>query len=294
MGHCCSLSVQTDAVVDRTLDLVAEAGIAVVSLPMCNMYLQDRAGGRTPRLRGVTILQELKSRGIPVSVASDNTRDPFYAYGDMDMHEVFTQAARIAHLDHPLADWPSAVTRTPADVMGLADRAGSRRAGRPTWCCSGRGTFPSCCPGPRRTGRSCAAAGRSTRRFPTTGNWTSFQGEAMSDLAGLLGALDGLPVVTEGPVMKQKSRDFYWYSPVLKRQLDDVVADAVVTVRSEAEVVAVLKAAYAHDVPVTVRGAGTGNYGQAMPLKGGMVLDLSEMTAVKEIAPGPDPLRRPG
>jgi len=122
VGHCCSLSVQTDAVVDRTLDLVAEAGIAVVSLPMCNMYLQDRADGRTPRLRGVTILQELKRRGIPVSVASDNTRDPFYAYGDMDMHEVFTQAARIAHLDHPLADWPNAVTRTPATVMGLADR----------------------------------------------------------------------------------------------------------------------------------------------------------------------------
>jgi len=120
-GHCCSLSTQSDAVVDRTLDLVAEAGIAIVSLPMCNMYLQDREGGRTPRLRGVTILHELKRRGIPVSVASDNTRDPFYAYGDMDMHEVFTQAARIAHLDHPMADWPSAATRTPADVMGLAD-----------------------------------------------------------------------------------------------------------------------------------------------------------------------------
>jgi len=122
VGHCCSLSAQTDAVVDRTLDLVAEAGIAVVSLPMCNMYLQDRADGRTPRLRGVTVLHELRRHGIPVSVASDNTRDPFYAYGDMDMHEVFTQAARIAQLDHPLTDWPNAVTRTPADVMGLADR----------------------------------------------------------------------------------------------------------------------------------------------------------------------------
>jgi len=108
----------------------------------------------------------------------------------------------------------------------------------------------------------------------------------MSDLGGMLGALEGMPVVTEGPVIKQKSRDFYWYSPVLKRQLDDVAADAIVTARSEADVIAVLKAAYAHDVPVTVRGAGTGNYGQAMPLKGGVVLDLSEMTAVKEIAPG--------
>ncbi len=130
VGHCCSLSTQSDAVVDRTLDLVAKAGFSVVSLPMCNLYLQDRAPERTPRTRGVTILHELKRRGIPVSVASDNTRDPFYAYGDMDMHEVFTQAARIAHLDHPLADWPRAVNRTPADVMGLSDH-GRIAAGGP-------------------------------------------------------------------------------------------------------------------------------------------------------------------
>ncbi|NBB70672.1 MAG: cytosine deaminase, partial [Alphaproteobacteria bacterium] len=87
-GHCCSLSVQDEATVKRTLDAVAEAGIAVVSLPMCNLYLQDRGEG-TPRRRGVTLLHEMRARGIPVAVASDNTRDPFYAYGDLDCHEVF-------------------------------------------------------------------------------------------------------------------------------------------------------------------------------------------------------------
>jgi cytosine deaminase len=119
VGHCCSLARQDASEADRTLDLVAEAGIAVVSLPMCNMYLQDRHAGRTPRWRGVTLLHEMAARGIPVSVASDNTRDPFYAYGDLDCVEVFREAVRIAHLDHPFGDWPRIVTTTPADVMRL-------------------------------------------------------------------------------------------------------------------------------------------------------------------------------
>ncbi len=99
--------------------LVREAGIAVVSLPMCNMYLQDRTSGRTPRWRGVTSLHELKAASVPVMVSSDNTRDPFYAYGDLDTLEVFREATRIGHFDHPFGDWPRAVTTTPADVMRL-------------------------------------------------------------------------------------------------------------------------------------------------------------------------------
>jgi len=117
-GHCCSLSVHTDDDVSRTLDKVAEAGVSVVSLPMCNMYLQDRRQRRTPRKRGVTLLHEMRARGIQVCVASDNTRDPFYAYGDMDLVEVYTQATRILHLDHPVGDWIRAVTTTPAHIMG--------------------------------------------------------------------------------------------------------------------------------------------------------------------------------
>jgi cytosine deaminase len=129
-GHCCSLAVQPEAFVKETLALCAGAGLAVVSLPMCNLYLQDRSPGRTPRWRGVTLLHEMAGRGIPVSVASDNCRDPFYGFGDHDMLEVFTQAARIAHLDRPYGEWPRAVTTTPARVMGLGER-GTIRVGGP-------------------------------------------------------------------------------------------------------------------------------------------------------------------
>lgn len=129
-GHCCSLAVQPEDEARQTLDLVAEAGISVVSLPMCNMYLQDRHAGRTPRWRGVTLLHEMAARDIPVMVASDNTRDPFYAYGDLDMWEVYRSAVRTLHFDHPHGDWISTVTRKPADLMGLED-AGCLKVGTP-------------------------------------------------------------------------------------------------------------------------------------------------------------------
>ncbi|PZO61286.1 MAG: cytosine deaminase, partial [Phormidesmis priestleyi] len=118
-GHCCSLSVQSEAVASTTIERVKEAGVSVVSLPMCNLYLQDRQVGRSPRFRGVTILHELKAAGVNVALASDNCRDPFFAYGDHDGLEAFTQSVRIGQLDHPIADWPQAITLKPAQMMGL-------------------------------------------------------------------------------------------------------------------------------------------------------------------------------
>ncbi|MBV0888748.1 cytosine deaminase [Komagataeibacter oboediens] len=126
-GHCCSLSVQDAPRQAEIVKSVADAGIGIVSLPMCNMYLQDRTPGRTPLWRGVTMVHELHAAGVPVMFASDNTRDPFYAYGDLDMAEVFSQAVRIAHLDHPFGGWWQSVSVTPARWMGLDTtlRAGS-------------------------------------------------------------------------------------------------------------------------------------------------------------------------
>ena len=102
-----------------TLDLVARADLSVVSLPMCNLYLQGRGAGRTPRWRGITLVHEMKARGIRVSFASDNTRDPFYAYGDLDMLEVMREATRIGQLDHSDADWTHAFTTNPARAAGF-------------------------------------------------------------------------------------------------------------------------------------------------------------------------------
>ena len=45
VGHCCSLSLQDEDEQQRTIEAVAKAGVSVVSLPMCNMFLQDRRPG---------------------------------------------------------------------------------------------------------------------------------------------------------------------------------------------------------------------------------------------------------
>jgi cytosine deaminase len=120
-GHCCSLALYEHGDCAKVIEQIGEAGIAVVSLPMCNMYLQDRRNGRTPRWRGIAPLHELSAAGIDVMVASDNTRDPFYAYGDLDLIEVYREATRIAHLDHCARSWIDTVATAPADHMGLAD-----------------------------------------------------------------------------------------------------------------------------------------------------------------------------
>jgi FAD/FMN-containing dehydrogenase len=90
-------------------------------------------------------------------------------------------------------------------------------------------------------------------------------------------------VITSAPMVARLSKDFYWYSPILKPLLDDKVADVVVQPVSVDEIKAVLRLCYSTDTPVTVRGAGTGNYGQAIPLLGGVVLDLARMDAIETI-----------
>lgn len=101
------------------------------------------------------------------------------------------------------------------------------------------------------------------------------------DLAEILD--DPTRVLTQPQVVERLSRDFYWYSPILKPQLDGKHADVIVQPVNPIEICNVLRYAYRHEIPVTVRGAGTGNYGQAVPLHGGIVLDLQRMDAIEGI-----------
>lgn len=94
---------------------------------------------------------------------------------------------------------------------------------------------------------------------------------------------DPARILTLPTVVERLSHDFYWYSPILRRELQDKAGEIVVQPLSVQELLAVMRCARTHRVPVTARGAGTGNYGQCVPLEGGIVLDLSLMDKLEEI-----------
>jgi FAD/FMN-containing dehydrogenase len=97
--------------------------------------------------------------------------------------------------------------------------------------------------------------------------------------------LPALEWITDSRVARL-SQDFHWFSPLLKRQLEHLRADAVVRPKTEDEIRAVLSACARDSVPITVRGSGTGNYGQCVPLHGGVILDMSAYNRLLWAKPG--------
>ncbi|MGF1536070.1 MAG: FAD-binding oxidoreductase [Elainellaceae cyanobacterium] len=98
--------------------------------------------------------------------------------------------------------------------------------------------------------------------------------------------LSSLNVIRDPAQLTKLSQDYYTFSPILTPQLQDCRGDLAVRPTSEAEVLQVARVCVAHRVPLTVRGAGTGNYGQCVPLQGGVILDLSAMQTVHWVKPG--------
>ena len=101
-SHTCALAVVDRETARRTIEKVSAAGITVVVLPALNLYLQGRGEG-TPRVRGLTLVQELIEARVPVRFASDNVSDVFYPYGDADPLEAAWLTAIAAQLDDECA-----------------------------------------------------------------------------------------------------------------------------------------------------------------------------------------------
>ena len=99
-------------------------------------------------------------------------------------------------------------------------------------------------------------------------------------------AIGNIASTTDERQLRMKSRDFYWYSPVLTPQLQNCRADIVVQPQSEDEIKMVAAAAAGLRIPLTVRGGGTGNYGQSVPLKGGIVLDMTRCDEIIAVNAG--------
>ena len=98
--------------------------------------------------------------------------------------------------------------------------------------------------------------------------------------------LAGIKTTSDRDVLTKLSLDYYYFSPILKEQLEDKRGQLAVFPTTETEVVKVAQICVKYKIPLTVRGAGTGNYGQCIPLDGGIVLDVSQMNQCLSLKPG--------
>ena len=93
----------------------------------------------------------------------------------------------------------------------------------------------------------------------------------------------GLELLQKTSELQRFSRDAFDYSPVLNAQLDRYQADLVVRPLNVEAVASLAAACFRHQVPLTLRGTGTGNYGQSVPLEGGVVMLTSALNKVRHI-----------
>jgi len=99
-------------------------------------------------------------------------------------------------------------------------------------------------------------------------------------LDAFLSELGGIPHSRDATALRVKSADFSWFSPIMAAALDGRVAEVVVSPRSEEDVIRLAAACARHRVPLVARGAGTGNFGQAVPLAGGAVAEMLALDRV--------------
>ncbi len=109
---------------------------------------------------------------------------------------------------------------------------------------------------------------------------------SVETLTAFRAAIGDIPCSDDAKLLEAKSKDYYWYSPILKDLLDDRQGQLVVTPRTEAEVMVVAAAAARLRLPVTLRGGGTGNYGQCVPMQGGIIVEMTKLDRIIDIAPG--------
>lgn len=114
------------------------------------------------------------------------------------------------------------------------------------------------------------------RERPERGiDWDAFKAE-----------IEGIRWYDDPKYLNARSRDYFWYSPILNEQLDGQVGELVIVPQTQDEVIRAAAVVARHRVPLTLRGGGTGNYGQCVPLEGGVVMDLTRLDSVVEIRDG--------
>jgi FAD/FMN-containing dehydrogenase len=103
----------------------------------------------------------------------------------------------------------------------------------------------------------------------------------MKDINAFLSLLGDVPVISDPEVVRRRSRDMSTtFSPIIRREAADKFAELFVKPRNKADVLRIASAAAKSRMPLMMRGAGTCNLGQGVPLQGGAIVD---MTALSEV-----------
>ncbi|WP_295311029.1 FAD-binding oxidoreductase [Roseobacter sp.] len=112
---------------------------------------------------------------------------------------------------------------------------------------------------------------------------TSISGKTDIDWAAFAAELTPVEVISETVLVKKRSRDFFWYSPVLNAELKKCFGDLVARPKTPGEMRHCLAVAWKYKSPVVLRGGGTGNYGQSVPMDGGLIIETTAMNRILEI-----------
>ena len=111
----------------------------------------------------------------------------------------------------------------------------------------------------------------------------------MSDRISLLiknlKTINNLEIIDNFSDIKRLSKDFYNYSPVLEKKLNSCIADVVVRPENVQSIKDVAKLCCELSIPLTLRGGGTGNYGQCVPMKRGVVMHMKNFNRIEEFYP---------
>ena len=109
--------------------------------------------------------------------------------------------------------------------------------------------------------------------------------QKVTNLIAKLRSIENLEIIEKKADLKRLSRDFYNYSPILTKKLDGCIADIVVRPKDVNAILDVSKTCWDYSVPITLRGSGTGNYGQSVPLFNGVVMQMNNLNQIEEFNP---------